>query len=180
MANYVYIATSIDGFIADENGGLDWLNSVPNPDGSDFGFAEFINSIDAIVMGRRTYETVLQFDGHWPYSKKVFVLSSTFKSVPLDLQDKVEVIKGTPGDITNQLNGLGYHNLYIDGGMTIQGFLAEGLIDEMIITRVSVLLGRGIPLFGESVPPTAFYALDSRKLTDNLVQTRYKRHDAKV
>lgn len=178
MANYVYIAASIDGFIADENGDLDWLDSVPNPEASDFGFAEFMDSIDAIIMGRRTYEKVLSFGGDWPYSKKVFVLSSTLKSVPLDLQDKVEIISGTPGLITNQMRGLGYHNLYIDGGRTIQSFLAHGLIDDMIITRVSVLLGKGIPLFGDIVPPTSFYAADSKKLTDNLVQTHYKRvHD---
>ena len=83
MANFVYIAQSLDGYIADKNGGLDWLNEIPNPDNSDFGFAEFLNNIDAIVMGRKTFEQVMSF-GVWPYPKPVFVVSTSLKELPQD------------------------------------------------------------------------------------------------
>jgi dihydrofolate reductase len=148
MANYVYIATSLDGFIADCDGGLDWLNEIPNPEKSDYGFAEFMRSIDAIVMGRRTFETVLTFD-YWPYDKPVFVLSGRGFKVPKELENKIEVVDTDPKTLTGQLKERGFHNLYIDGGMTIQRFLEIGLIDEMIITRVPILLGGGVPLFGK-------------------------------
>jgi len=88
MPNVVYIATSLDGYIADANGSLDWLNTVPNPDSTDYGFADFMDGIDALVMGRKTFETVLGFGGDWPYSKPVFVLSSTLKALPETLQCK--------------------------------------------------------------------------------------------
>ena len=91
MSNIVYIATSIDGYIAKKDGGLDWLNEVPNPDKSDFGFSNFMDSIDAIIMGRNTFEIVLSF-GEWPYNKPVFVLSNTLKTVPDNLKNKAEIL----------------------------------------------------------------------------------------
>jgi len=91
LAVYVYVATSLDGFIAASDGGLDWLMETPNPEQSDYGFAEFMSGIDAIVMGRNTFETVLTF-GDWPYSKPVFVLSRTLDEVPEGLRDRVEVV----------------------------------------------------------------------------------------
>ena len=92
--NRVFIATSIDGYIADKNGGLDWLHSIPNPDNIDMGYAKFNSQIDAIVMGRRTFETVCGFDVDWPYQNPVFVLSNTLKDVPRKFKDKAQVIKG--------------------------------------------------------------------------------------
>ena len=93
MANFVYIATSLDGYIATVDGGIEWLTEIPNLTKSDYGFAEFMASIDALVMGRKSYETVLTFD-QWPYSKKVYVLSNTLKTVDPSLGDKAEVING--------------------------------------------------------------------------------------
>ena len=147
MTNIVYIATSTDGFIATKDGGIDWLMEVPNPDNSDYGFAEFIDSIDALVMGRKTYEKVLSFDCEWPYSKKVFVLSNSLKNIDPSVEGKADVIKGALKNVIKKLNDNGYKNLYIDGGATIQSFLKENLIDEMIITIVPATLGEGIPVF---------------------------------
>lgn len=92
MKNSVYIATSLDGYIADKNGSVDWLNNIPNPDNNDFGFAEFLENIDAIVMGRKTFQQIRSF-GLWPYSKPVYVLSSTLDRIPDELSEKVIIIQ---------------------------------------------------------------------------------------
>jgi len=174
MVNYVYIATSLDGFIATKNGGLDWLSEIPNPEGSDFGYAEFMSGIDAIVMGRKTFEKVLTFDS-WPYDKPVYVLSRNRIKIPQDLEHKVEIINENPKELVNQLKESGHQNLYIDGGMTIQGFLKEDLIDEMIITRIPVLLGDGIPLFGKLSQRIHFSHKQTEILSGRLVKSHYIR-----
>ncbi len=173
MANYVFIATSLDGYIAQEDGGLDWLNELPAPSDGDGGFSAFIDSIDAIVMGRKTFEKVLSFDIPWPYSKKVFVLSKTLSQVRQDLRDQVEIVQGEIPYIVKTLNQRGFERLYVDGGKTIQGFLNEQLIDEMIISQAPVILGKGIPLF-DQVPKVRLQLLSSMAFDNGLVQTRYR------
>lgn len=174
MANYVYIATSLDGFIATSDGGLDWLDEIPNPEKSDFGYAEFMSGIDAIVMGRNTFQKALTF-GFWPYDKPVYVLSKSKVDVPKELEDKAKTISGNPKELVDQLNKLGYQNLYIDGGITIQGFLEADLIDEMIITRVPVLLGNGIPLFGTLTHRLYFTHEKTELLNEMLTKSHYGR-----
>lgn len=174
MANFVYIATSIDGFIATEDGGVEWLENVPNHDGSDLGFADFTARIDALVMGRKTYEKVLDF-GQWPYEKPVFVLSNSLKSVPENLEGKADIVSGEIVSVIETLRSRGFQNLYIDGGKVIQSFLSQDLIDELIITRLPVLLGKGIPLFAELDEPLHFTHLSTKVLCDSLVQSRYIR-----
>ena len=146
MKNIVYVATSLDGFIAREDGELDWLTGFPNPGNSDYGFAEFMAGIDAVLMGRRTFETVLGF-GEWPYSKPVFVLSSTLTGVPERLKGKAEVVNGPLTGILSSLEARGIRRLYVDGGKTIQSFLREDLVDEMTLSIIPVVLGSGFPLF---------------------------------
>lgn len=175
MTNIVYIATSIDGFIADEKGDIDWLNCVDNPDQSDFGFADFMNSIDAVVMGRTTFETVLGFGGIWPYDKPVFVLSTQLVSLPSGLPDNVQLLKGSPQFINTHLINLGYQRLYIDGGSTVQGFLAENLIDELIITRIPIILGKGKPLFISNENRVKFKHVNTSVYLETLVKSYYKR-----
>jgi dihydrofolate reductase len=148
MAHFVFIATSLDDFIADKNGGIDWLHEIPNHTGSDYGYNAFIESIDALVMGRNTFEKVLSFACDWPYTKKVFVLNNTLKEVDASMSGKAEVISGDLKDIVETLKGKGLENLYIDCGKTIQAFLNEGLIGEITINRIPILLGSGISLFG--------------------------------
>jgi len=175
MPNIVYIATSLDGFIATKDGGLEWLDDIPNPDGSDFGFEEFINRIDAIVMGRKTFEKVLSFGIEWPYTKPVFVLSYSLKELPSELISKCEIVNGKPADIVEKLNTKGYNNLYIDGGKTIQSFLSEDIIDEMIISLVPVLLGDGIPLFGKDPVMKTFEHINTEIFENHLVKSHYIR-----
>jgi dihydrofolate reductase len=174
MTNYVYIATSLDGFIADRDGGIDWLTGLSDPEGSDFGFAEFLGGVDAIVMGRTTFETVLGF-GVWPYDKPVFVLSATLVEAPAHLAGKTEIMAGDPHSVVATLRGRGYQSLYIDGGRTIQGFLAADLIDELIITTVPILLGDGVPLFGRIGRALAFRHVSTEALTPDLIKSRYVR-----
>lgn len=174
MANIVYIATSIDGFIADKDGNLDWLNCVENPTHDDFGFAQFMQTIDAVVMGRTTFETVLSFAGDWPYNKPVFVLSNQLQQLPEHLTN-VQLLQGDARAITQQLNAQGFTNLYIDGGKTVQGFLAENLIDELIITRIPILLGQGVPLFISNQHSLQFEHIATSIYLDALVKTHYRR-----
>jgi len=174
VTNYIYIATSLDGFIAKSNGSLDWLMEIPNPDRSDYGYAEFINGIDAIVMGRNTFETVLAFDS-WPYTNPVFVLSKTLNQVPETVLGKAKVVRGEVKSLISQLNNQGFLNLYIDGGRAIQSFLEADLIDEIIITRVSILLGEGIPLFGKLSHSLKFKLKKTEVLNEFLVKSYYTR-----
>ncbi|MHA2143572.1 MAG: dihydrofolate reductase family protein [Candidatus Thorarchaeota archaeon] len=174
MTNYVYIATSLDGYIATYNGGLDWLDEIPNPEKSDFGYAEFMSGIDAIVMGRKTFEKVLSF-GLWSYEKPVYVLSRSKVDIPKELEIKVKTITGRPKEVVDQLKELGHQNLYVDGGITIQGFLEEDQIDEMIITRVPVLLGSGVPLFGPLTRRLYFDHKKTELLNEVLVKSYYTR-----
>lgn len=175
MTNTIYIATSLDGYIATEEGELDWLDEIPNPDKSDFGFAEFMSRVDALVMGRHTFEKVVSFDA-WPYDKPVFVLSQHLTRVPAGYEGKAKIIKGDARAIVERLNSQGYQNLYIDGGKVIQSFLTEDLIDEMIITRVPILLGGGIPLFGRLPRVARFRHIETKIHNDTLVMSRYLRN----
>jgi dihydrofolate reductase len=174
MTNFAYVATSLDGFIATPDDGLDWLSDVPNPDQSDFGFAEFMATIDAVVMGRRTFEKVLTFET-WPYTKPVCVLSRTLRRPPDSPAGAVTLARGAPRRIVADLARRGYENLYVDGGRTIQGFLREDLIDELIITRMPVVLGRGIPLFGPLEHVLRFEHRRTEVYHDALVKSFYRR-----
>lgn len=175
MSNSVFIATSLDGYIADKSGGLEWLHAIPNPEGSDMGYGAHIDRIDALVMGRNTLDMVLSFDVEWPYSKPVFVLSNTMTSVPEGYEDRVFLVSGPLKDIVKQLNEKGFNNLYIDGGVTIQSFLKEDLIDEMIITTMPVLLGGGSPLFGDLEAPLNFKLVKSETFLGAIAQNHYVR-----
>jgi len=173
--NSVFIATSLDGYIADKNGGLEWLHSTPNPDNIDLGYSEFILQIDALVMGRTTFETVCGFDMDWPYQKPVFVLSNTLTEIPEKFKDNADLVKGTLTEILAQINQKGYYRLYIDGGATIQNFLKEDLIDDIIITIIPVLLGGGSPLFSELPEELDFECTESKVYLNKIVQNHFRR-----
>ncbi|MBB6480024.1 dihydrofolate reductase family protein [Spirochaeta isovalerica] len=175
MKSIVYIAASLDGYIADRNNNLDWLETISNPDNIDTGFSDFLGRVDAIVMGRNTFEKVLSFGIDWPYPVPVFVCSTMLKEVPDELKSSVRIISGSPGEILSRLEKEGFTNLYIDGGRTIQNFLADDLIDEMIITTIPVLLGGGIPLFGELDNQLDFQLVSSEILLGQMVSSRFMR-----
>ena len=171
MTASVFIGTSVDGFIARPNGDLDFL---PEDGGEPHGYNEFIAGIDTIVIGRKTYETVLAFP-EWPYGKKrVAILSSR----PLDLsavrRGVVEQMAGSPAEIVSKLEATGARNLYIDGGITIQNFLRAGMIQRLIITRVPVLIGQGIPLFGALPKDVRLRHVATRHYPSGLVQSEYQ------
>ncbi len=173
--NIVFIAKSLDGYIAGKDGDLDWLHSIPNPEGIDMGYNRLMEEVDAIVMGRTTFDTVLGFGIDWPYTKHVFVLSNTLKEVPANLEGKVSLLKGSSQQILNQIYERGYHCLYIDGGRTVQHFLQDDLIDELRITTIPILLGGGFPLFGDLASPMEFEHVESMVFLDQIVQDHYRR-----
>jgi dihydrofolate reductase len=176
MANYVYIACSMDGYIARKDGGINWLTGIPNDDNSDYGFGAFMQTIDGVLMGRNTFETVLGFNlAEWPYGKPVFVLSGSLTDVPDALRGKVEIINSEPEDAARALNRKGINNIYVDGGKTIQGFMKKGLIDVMIITTISIVLGGGIPLFGETGRETSFVLEKTEYLNKFMVKNYYRK-----
>ena len=173
--NKVFIATSIDGYIADKNGEIDWLHSIPNPENIDMGYSQFTEQIDALVLGRSTFETVCGFDIDWPYQKPVFVLSSTLNEIPEKFKNKAHLVKGTLTDILKRIHQSGYYRLYIDGGVTIQSFLKEDLIDEMVVTIIPILLGGGSPLFSVLPKELEFEFIRSEVYLNKIVQNHFKR-----
>lgn len=174
-SNKIFIATSIDGYIADRDGKIDWLHSIPVPENTDMGYNKFMEEIDAIIMGRNTFETVCGFEIDWPYQKPVFVLSTTLNKIPEKLESKAFIINGELTDILVNMHKNGYYRLYIDGGASIQGFLKEDLIDEMIITIIPILLGGGTKLFSELPKELKFNCRRSEVFFNKLVQNHFKR-----
>ncbi|MCP3752274.1 dihydrofolate reductase family protein [Pseudomonas sp. SBB6] len=171
----VYIATSLDGYIARESGELDWL-MVATSSSDDHGYAAYMATIDTLVMGRNTFEKVLTF-GEWPYPhKRVVVLSSTLGAadVPAELGKGVEVHPGPLADLVEYLGDTGAKSLYLDGGQVIQSFLREGRLDELTITRIPVLLGSGIPLFGALAKDVTLQHMRSTTFESGFVQSTYR------
>lgn len=173
MKTFVYVGTSLDGFIARKNGDFDWLNPFNNKEVYQ-SYNEFIKNIDAIVIGRGTFETVLKFS-EWPYDRKVFVLSSSIKETPPSLKGKVTFLSLKPAEVLIHISKQGFSSLYIDGGKVIQSFLKADLIDEMIITQVPMLIGNGIPLFGEIEKDIHFAHLRTDVYSNGLVKSHYVR-----
>ena len=167
----VFIGTSVDGFIARLNGELDFL---PPGGGEPHGYDEFIASVDTLVIGRKTFEIVLGMPA-WPYGdKRVVVLSSR----PVDFSavrgGVVEQMGGPPAEIVAKLAASGVRQIYVDGGVTIQEFLRAGLIQRLIITRVPVLIGQGVPLFGMLPRDMQLRHVATRHYSSGLVQTEYQ------
>lgn len=174
MKASAYIATSLDGFIARENGALDWLPTGNGIGGEDYGFKKFMATVDVLVMGSHTYEKVLTF-GDWPYENKpVTVLSNRRLVIPKHLSQSVESMSCSPAELVGRLSKRGAKHLYIDGGKTIQGFLNAGLIQRLIITRIPVLIGAGIPLFGPLAHDIKLRHIETRQYSTGLVQSEYE------
>ena len=171
MLASVFIGTSVDGFIARPNGSLDFL---PAGGGEPHGYIEFFNSIDALVIGRGTFETVLAFP-EWPYGdKRVIVLSSGRLDLSKTPANRVEQMHGSPQEIVSKLEAQGVRHIYVDGGVTVQGFLRAGMIQRLIITRVPVLIGQGIPLFGSLPKDIRLEHVQTQHYASGLVKTEYR------
>ena len=169
MRASVFIATSLDGFIARADGGLDWL---PPGGGEEHGYNEFMATVDALVIGRNTFETVLAF-ATWPYGEKPVFVLSTRALPPVPRGTVVERLSGAPAEIASQLAARGIRHVYVDGGITIQRFLQAGLIQRLIITRIPVLLGTGIPLFGPTPRDILLKHVATHQYASGLVQSEY-------
>ncbi|TGV02681.1 dihydrofolate reductase family protein [Flavivirga rizhaonensis] len=173
--NIVFIGKSLDGFIAGKNGELDWLDMIPNPDQHGMGYYDLMEEIDAIIMGKTTFKTVIDFDIDWPYKKHVFVLSHSLKEVPKNLKDQVTFLHGKERDVLDTIHKKGFNNLYIDGGKTVQNFLKADLIDELRLTTIPILLGDGIPLFDVLPKSLVFNHVKTEVFLDQIVQSHYQR-----
>lgn len=168
MKASVFVGVSVDGFLARLDGGLDFLPEDAEPHGYD----EFMASVDALVIGRKTFETVLGF-GTWPYGEKPVIVLGTRPLAPAPAGAIVEHMSGDPADIVAQCASRGLKHIYVDGGITIQRFLAAGLIQRLIVTRVPVLIGAGIPLFGALPRDIVLQHVATRQYPSGLVQSEY-------
>lgn len=167
----VFVGTSVDGFIARPNGDFDFL---PEGGGEPHGYNEFMASVDALVIGRKTFEVVLALP-EWPYGdKRVVVLSSQ----PVDFSSArgavVEQMADTPAEIVAALAASGVEHIYVDGGITIQNFLRAGLVQRLTITRVPVLIGEGIPLFGSLPRDVRLRHVATQQYPSGLVKSEYE------
>jgi dihydrofolate reductase len=170
MKATVFVGTSVDGFIARPNGDLDFL---PPGGGEPHGYDEFMGTVDALVIGRKTFETVLAFDT-WPYGEKPVIVLSTRTLAPAPSGALVERMSGDPAEIVSKLAARGIGHVYVDGGITIQRFLQAGLIQRLIVTRVPVLIGAGIPLFGVTERDIVLKHVATRQYPSGLVQSEYE------
>ncbi|HEY7372853.1 MAG TPA: dihydrofolate reductase family protein [Polyangia bacterium] len=165
----VFIATSLDGFIARADGGLDWLSMVERP-GEDYGYARFFASVDALILGRRTYDTALGFPV-WPYAGKQCVVLT---HAPPAARHGERFHAGPPAPLLAALHAEGVRRIYVDGGAVIRLFLRESLIDDLTLSIVPIVLGGGVPLFDDSFPPRTLRLAASQAFPSGLVQLSYE------
>lgn len=174
LTGHVFIATSLDGYIARPNGALDWLMESTRP-GEDNGFERFMAHMDGIVMGSGTYRAVLGFEA-WPYDKPVVVMSRRLGNdgVPGHLRGRVEITGEEPRAVFRRLSNAGWRRAYVDGGAVIRSFLREDLIVELTVTRAPVLIGKGLPLFGAIGRDVRLVHEETQAFASGLVQSRYR------
>lgn len=181
MKYSVYIATSVDGYIATPDGGVDWLHTAGNLDADmsseDMGFQSFIDSVDCMIMGRKCMEMISSMNltsEQWVYGElRIFVLSNTVKEAPENLRGKVEMYAGEIQELAQELEASGFKHAYVDGGSTITSFINHKLIDEMIITKAPVLLGEGIPLFGKISQSVKLENARAEAFQNEFIQVKY-------
>lgn len=174
ITGHVFIATSLDGYIARKNGDIAWLLQQDLPE-ENHGYENFISNIDAIIMGRGTFETICDFTP-WPYEQPIVVLSSTLamQTIPEHLAGKVRFSNQTPEQVMAMLEAEGCKRVYIDGGQVVQSFLKLNLIDDFIITKIPILLGSGRPLFGSLAHDVFLQHLNTESYPSGFVQSHYR------
>lgn len=170
-----YFAASLDGYIAKADGSIDWLNSASAavPVGEDCGFQSFMNTVDTLVMGRKTFEQVLAF-GQWAYgATPVIVLSRNPMEIPETVPDSVSHSSETIIGLCGRLEREGVEHIYVDGGRTTQGFLSAGRLSEIIVTVIPIVLGSGISPFGILEDEVNLTLLSAKEFDSGFVQMRY-------
>lgn len=173
---HVFIAVSLDGYIARKDHAIDWLENQGTTN-EEHGYTQFVDSVDGIIFGRKTYEVVLNLSpGEWPYAKPVVVLSQTLtcSDIPPHLTDKITITDQPPAELLQNLDQQGWKRAYVDGGITIQSFLNEGLIEDLIITTLPILIGDGIPLFGATSEDIHLELIDLTQFPSGLAQSHYR------
>lgn len=170
MKTSVFVGTSLDGFIARLDGAYDFL---PEGGGEPHGYDEFMATVDALVIGRKTYETVLSLS-EWPYADRLTVVLSTRPLARPPTGAVVEHMSGAPADIVSYLRRRAIRHAYVDGGITIQRFLVAGLIQRITITRVPVLIGTGIPLFAAIPRDVRLRHIETHQYPSGLVKSEYE------
>lgn len=178
----VYIATSVDGYIASADGAVDWLHTAGNlqadlGENADMGFRDFIRNIDCMIMGRKCMEVISNMNltpEQWPYGDiRIVVLSNTLQQPPENLRDKVEMFSGEIPDVISKLEKAGFKHAYIDGGSTITSFINLQLINDITITNAPILLGEGIPLFGKIGSRVKLEKAESTAFLNDFIQIKY-------
>ena len=177
FTGHVFLGMSVDGFIARLDGDIAWLtggadeNSGPDDgEGGDFGFAEFLSGIDALVMGRATYDVIAPF-GEWPYQgRPVHVLSTTLEPGA----DTRITLHRTFDEAVAAVTAAGYRRVYVDGGRTVHQFLRAGLVADLTLSRVPVLIGTGHTPFGELAADIPLAHERTRTFPGGMVQSTYR------
>ena len=172
MECVAYLGMSLDGFIAGPNDELDWLDELDHIEGVDYGYAEFMASVDAIIMGRRTFETVIGLVEEWPYDKPVIVMSRTRTDLP-ERAVGCEIFSGAPAEVVAEAGVRGWNKLYVDGGKLASSFANEGLLDELIVSVLPVALGDGVAVFGALSDHTWFDHVSTEAFDNGMVQLVY-------
>lgn len=171
---HIFMATSLDGFIARRDHTLDWLIAHTDTE-EDHGYEAFMDTVDGVVMGRATFKTVLGL-GNWPYAKPVIVASSSLAEadIPPELASKVKLTQLAPRQLMQSLSDAGWSRVYVDGGRLAQSFLRAGLISDITLTLIPVLLGDGRSLFGETEDDIALELQEAKSFPTGLVQLHYR------
>lgn len=177
ITGHIFIATSLDGYVArktdDPEHRLDWLMKQ-DTSGEDHGYDDFVEGVDGLVMGRGSFETLLAFSD-WPYNKPVIVISQSLEpeDIPTELEGKIELTSLSPKDVMVMLENRGWSRAYIDGGKIIQSFLREGLISDITLTRIPILIGSGLSLFGDLDHDIDFKHVSTKVFESGLVTSQY-------
>lgn len=171
----LFIATTIDGFIAREDGSLDWLEEMPNPEGLDYGYGNFITDIDVVIMGRTTYEEIIGFGVDWPYANCDSFVVTSDKNYKVKTE-KTEVLNGIDLKVINEIKSSSKKNIWIiGGGKLISEFINLSLVDEMTLSLIPIILGKGIKLFPNNPSESNFQLLDVKSFNTGIVNLRYKK-----
>jgi dihydrofolate reductase len=174
ITGHVFIAVSLDGFVARKNHSIDWLMKQ-STEGEDLGFDDFMASVDGLIMGSGSFKNVLTF-GAWPYKKPVMVMSHslTEEDIPPELEGRVRLTGLSPQELMKSLEREGWKRAYVDGGLLVQSFIRAGLIKDINITVIPILLGDGLPLFGPIKGDIDLKLMGSESFGSGLVQNRYE------